>query len=74
MFIMETDAQTIELHLTTNLERSAMQSFLYTLIKFTHLLFVISIGKRKHGPFVEDLLELVVQIAPHTLSRAIGIE
>ena len=71
---MQGDGKSVVLQFGTHLERLAMKSIGDALIELAHLLQIVSICQRKHRVAMGYCLELVVQVATHTLGGGIGVE
>ena len=71
---MKTDAEAVELQLATNLERRSHQALAHSFPEVGHLFAIVSIAQREHRTSVHKRLELVVEVAAHTLRRAVGVE
>ena len=72
--IMKADAEAVELQFAAYLERCALQPFADTFVELLHFLSVVGVGQAEHGTAVKHRLELVVQVASHTLRGAVGVE
>ena len=70
---MKADAESVELQFATDLERLSHEPIAHALPEVGHFLPVVCIAQREHRPRVNHGLELVVEVASHTLRRAVGI-
>ena len=74
VLVVEADAEAVELQFAAHHEGCSHQSLAHALPEVGHLLAVVCVAEREHGPDVQNGLELVGQVAADALCRAVRVE